>query len=208
MDEGGFEAPIDLGPEIVDIYVDQVCAAVIIDAPDGLGDLSPGQHPVFVDNEQFEEGEFLGGEEDVFAGAANGLLVTVDFEVGDAVGDSGGDEKAASAQGLYTGEQLFEMKRFDEVVVSAGFEAGHFVFGGAEGSEHEDGEVGLVGADAAAEFEAADPGEDDVEDNEVVFVLQREFFAEKAVVGQFDMVELFLKAFPDEVGYLGFVFDE
>src|SRR5579863_2110431 len=100
------------------------------------------------------------------------------------------------------------MKRFYEVVVGAGFEAGHFVFGGAEGGEQEDGDVGLVGADAAAEFETADPGEDDVEDDEIVFVLEGELFAEKTIVSQFDMVELFLEAFPDEVGYLGFVFDE
>jgi len=177
MDEGGFETPIDLRPEIVDIYVDQVCAAVIIDAPNGFGDLGSGEHAVLVDDEQFEEGEFFGGEEDVFAGAANGFLIAIDFEVGDAIGDSGGDEHAAAAKSFYAGEELFEMEGFDEVVVGAGFEAGHFVFGGAEGGEHEDGEVGLVGADAAAEFEAADAREDDVEDDEVVFVLQREFFA-------------------------------
>src|SRR5579863_6974103 len=157
MDEGGFEAPIDLRPEVVDIYVDQVGAAVVVDAPDGFGDLGPGQHPVLVDDEQFEKGEFFGREEDVFAGPTNGFLIAVDFEVGDAVGDPGGDEHPAAAESLYAGEELFKVKGFDEVVVGAGFEAGHFVFGGAEGGEHEDGEVGLVDADAAAEFEATDP---------------------------------------------------
>src|SRR5579863_4745724 len=104
MDEGGFETPIDLRAEIIDIYVDQVGAAVIVDAPDGLGDLGSGQDAVFVDDEQFEEGEFFGGEEDVFAGAANGFFVAVDFEVGDPVGDTRGHEEAAAAEGFYAGE--------------------------------------------------------------------------------------------------------
>ena len=45
------ESFVDLGPEIIDIDIDQVSAAVIIDTPDRFRDMGPGEHPVFVDDQ-------------------------------------------------------------------------------------------------------------------------------------------------------------
>src|SRR5579863_4540386 len=65
MDQRESEFFIDLRPEVVDINVDQVGSAVIVDPPDGLRNKGPGKHAVLVDDQQLEQRELLCGQDDL-----------------------------------------------------------------------------------------------------------------------------------------------
>ena len=72
----------------------------------------------------------------------------------------------AAQVGAHAREQLGEPERLDQVVVGAGVEAGDDVELLVAGGEDEDGQLGAGGAQAAADLDAVDVGQPEVEDHE------------------------------------------
>jgi hypothetical protein len=59
--------------------------------------------------------------------------------------------------------ELLDLEGLDEVVVGASVQAGHALFQGTAGSEHEHRRPDLVGPQAPAGLETVDAGQHDVE---------------------------------------------
>jgi hypothetical protein len=59
MDQRRAEALIDLRAQVIDVNVDDVGALSIIGPPEAFRDMTPGKHPVLVDDQQFQEGKLL-----------------------------------------------------------------------------------------------------------------------------------------------------
>ena len=69
MDQLAPGAFIDLIAQIIDINVNDVRKGVEIDIPDMFNDHGAGEHPAGVGNQIFQQGIFLGGQLNAFAGA-------------------------------------------------------------------------------------------------------------------------------------------
>jgi hypothetical protein len=135
-----------------------------VGAPEFAEDLAVGDDFAAVDEEEAQEGVFLGGEVDFLASAADEAGGEVDFDI--AKGDDGRFVGGAGAakDGADAGEEFAAAEGFGEVVVGAGVEGGDFVFFAVADGEDEDGDLGPF-AEAAEDFEAVEIGEAEVEDD-------------------------------------------
>ena len=93
-----------------------------------------------------------------------GLVVEAEVGAGERGPVAG--RPGAAEHGLDAGDQLLEAERLDEVVVAPG-EAPHGVLGAVAGGEEDDGGAPVLLAPAAADLEAVEVGQHDVEDDEV-----------------------------------------
>ena len=82
---------------------------------------------------------------------------------------SGRPAAGAAEDCLDARDQLLEAERLDEVVVAAGREAPHLVFGGIPGGEEHHRRAPALLAPATADLEAVEVGQHHVEDHEVGF---------------------------------------
>ena len=111
-------------------------------------------------------------------------------------------------QGAHPGQQLGEAEGLADVVVGARVEADDEVDLVGAGGEHEDGEVGHLEPDPAADLEAVHAGQAEVEHQQVhaarADVLQRD----QAVVGHRHLVALALQRPRERLGDGGVVLGE
>jgi hypothetical protein len=87
---------------------------------------------------------------------------------------SGSTSTATPDEGTDSCEELTEVERFREVIVGAGVQADDLVLDGIARGEHEHGCARATAANLATDLDAVAHGEDDVEDDGIVFVDGRE----------------------------------
>src|SRR5437764_8471921 len=112
-----------LAAQVAHVDVERVGSGPEVVAPDPVVDLGPAEDLVRVPEEQLEEGELGAGEGQLPLAAPGPVLADVEAEVleGEAVG---GAATGPPEQGPYTGQQLIQGERLEQVVVGAGVEAG------------------------------------------------------------------------------------
>jgi hypothetical protein len=86
-------------------------------------------------------------------------------------GSAGADFGAAGESGN-PGEEFARAERLGDVIVRADFQAAHFVFLGALGGQHEDGQVRPGFAKPVTDFDAVEFREHHVEHDEIEFGIQ------------------------------------
>ncbi|MNL31347.1 hypothetical protein D3C87_1531310 [compost metagenome] len=97
---------------------------------------------------------------------------------------------AAAQQGLDAGDQLAEAEGLDQVVVGADLEADDAVDLLALGGEHDDGDVVLLAAQKAADLEAAQLGQHEVQNDQVGLRELDLLEGLLPIVGLYDLVAL------------------
>lgn len=80
---------------------------------------------------------------------------------------TGAVDVTAAAEGAKAGTELRVGEGLDEVVVGTGVETGHPVPHGIASCEHQDRQGQTVGTEGAADLQAIDVGQADVEDDQV-----------------------------------------
>ena len=73
----------------------------------------------------------------------------------------------ATRQRADAGNEFSSGKRFDQIVVGAGFEAADAVFDGVAGRQQQDGHRTATGAQAAYNFKTIDTGQADIQHGDV-----------------------------------------
>ena len=137
--------------------------------PDVAADVVAGYDPVAMEDQEFQERILLRGQVDRASGAGDDVAGGIQGEVGD-VQDRGPGRDGAAGEGPQAREQLLEVERLDQVVVSARVEPGDSVVHGVACGQHQDGRAEVIGAQFAADREAVPRREHHVEDDEVVVV--------------------------------------
>ncbi len=200
---GGFE----FGPEAFDVGLDGFLRGGILKGPDAIDDARAAEHPPPVAHEEFEQGIFLGGELQAFWAIKHLEGAGVHSEV--APGAIAFRHLGASAQqGTDPGHQFLEVEGFDHVVVGSGVESGDFVGDGVAGGEHQDGGGELVAAQAAAEADAVEFRQGDVEEEQVVFPSVHTMPSEFAVFSEIYGVLAIGQGFIDHFSKLRIIFDD
>src|SRR5581483_9859779 len=198
------EGTVDLLAEVANVDVDHVRGPVVGEVPDVLEDASPGEHLARVAHELLEEGELLGGEEDLLPVPGDQALHRVEGEVAH-LEDHRALARVPAGDGPEAGEELGEGEGLGEVVVGAGVEAGHPIVDGIPGRQHHHGRPPALLAQAPAHLEPVGTGDHGVEHDGVVLVLASRPEGGIAVAGHVDRVPLTLEAPLDQRGHLGFV---
>ena len=114
----------------------------------------------------------------------------------------------ATEESAHAGIEFGEAEGFDEVVVGSGVESVHAVGDEAAGGEHEDGDGVLALADLAADGEAVEFGEHEVEEDEVGGFFEGEGEALFAVGGGDHAMSFCFEGVGEADAQGGFVFDE
>jgi hypothetical protein len=199
---------VDFAAEVGDVDIDEIGICGVVVTPEVIEDLGPGDDTALVAHEELEEAEFLGAEFDDAAVARCAAAAEVEDKVfdGEFVGVPGLD--AAAAECAEAGEEFLEGERLGEVVVGSGVEATDAILNAVEGGEKEDGCVDTVAPESAADFEAVDRGEHDVEDDDVVAAVHRHLEAFLAVVGEVYGVSFLFEDTADKLGEAALVFNE
>src|SRR5437879_4192575 len=161
---------LDLAPQVSDMHVDNPGLDGVFVAPDGVEDLLPAQHLARVAGEEGQKVELRVGEVDLPAVAIDAALV----DLGDHVAE---DQLAAlvlllldpalAQVGGDAGDQLARAEGLDDVVVGADLQPDDDVDLLGLGAEDEDRHPRAGPADVAADVEAADVGQHQVEEDDV-----------------------------------------
>ena len=105
-------------------------------------------------------------------------------------------------------QQLFQVKRFGQVVVAAGLEAAHAVLGGALHRQEQHGRLDAVAAQLRAELDPVHARHHDVEDGEIVWLGAQARESRSAVVRDVGAVALGLEVLADAGREVLFVVDD
>jgi hypothetical protein len=206
MDEFEVEVAVDLGAEAADHDIDDIGLGVEAIVPDVFEDEGFGYGAAGVAHEVFEELELAGLEFDFFAGAVDGAVDEVEFEVGDLEGGGFCFAVGAADEGLDASEEFTKGERFDEVIITAGLESADAVIDGAFGAEEEDRGADVLGAELADEGDAVEFREHDIDDGGVVGGGGGEVEGVFAVGGMIDGEASLAQAIYDEGGDLRVIF--
>ena len=115
--------------------------------------------------------------------------------------------RAPAQQGPDPGQQLAALEGLDQVVVGAAVEAVDPVLGLGPRGQHQDRHVAL-GPQAAADLDPVEPGQPEVEDDEVGHEVAGDVERLDAVAGGAHLVALVAQRAPQDVGDLGVVLDD
>ncbi|TPW17509.1 MAG: prephenate dehydrogenase [bacterium] len=160
-------------------------------------------------DQELEQAEFPGRQVDGLAVLLHLVLPEIHRDLAELVRLGGiVSPVAAAQQGLDPGHELEEAERLGDVVVRAELQAQDLVdFLPARG-EHDDRQLVAVGADLAADVEAAHLGQHDIQDHEIGCGIAGEPEPGGAILGHGDGVTLVLEAVLQRDGHRGIIFDD
>ena len=143
---------VDLFPEIVDIYVDEIGACVEGSLPYFFGNFCAGKYTAAVLHHIEQQFEFLRAQVDLDAAAGDDKGAGVQFQVNDLQYDEGLRLQFALAFGKRPdpGVQLPEVDGLDQVVIGSSIQSPDFIVYGAEGGQLDDGNIRLYLAEVFA----------------------------------------------------------
>src|SRR4051794_27353602 len=162
---GVLRVALDLGPQPLDVHVDQPGVGGVPVAPDLLQQHLAGEDLAGFAGQRDQQVELQRGERDLLAVADHLVRGHVDGDLADGQ-LLGRLVLGAPDPGPDPGHQLLRLERLDHVVVRAGLQAQHDVDGVALRGQHDDRHAGL-GADGPAHVDAVHPGEHQVEQHDV-----------------------------------------
>ena len=154
------------------MHVHRPQIAHVLDAPDLFQQLFARKDPPPVFHQKAQNVELFGGEIDRLAIERDGEICGVDlqaaaFQLGGLLFHGGLGPPGAAQNGLDARLDLQNIEGLGHVVVGAVFQAEDLVHILALGGEHDNGHIGVF-ADAGAHFHAAQLGEHDVEQDQVI----------------------------------------
>src|ERR1700754_727034 len=201
------EVLVDLVPDIADVYVYDIRVGIEIYIPYIDGQVSPGNDPVFIAQQVFQQLKLLGGKPDLQTGAMDLFIVEVHFEVGSPEdipnghgGAGGAFEKSPDLE-----KQLAELEGVYHIIVGPGIIAFNFVIQGAHRSKHDDQQIRVLVANGFAEIITVHPGQIDVKNDQVPGMGGNELIAYLSVIDRFDMEPMLGQSHFECVGYFFFV---
>ena len=99
----------------------------------------------------------------------------------------------AAQEGAHTGEQFFQVERFDQVIIGAGIETLDAILDGILGGQHQDGQTASH-AQAAADLEPVHAGQHPVQDDQVGVMIVGQIQSGATFGGDVDQVAFIGKA--------------
>ena len=192
--DGGDDARVggvafDLVAEVGDGDVHGAGFGVGAEAPDLFEKLGAGNGAGLVAVEPAEDAAFARGEGNGLPAALGGAMAEIEVAAVGADGFRlGGDGLEPAGEGVNAGKQFAGAEGLGDIVVGADLEAADFVFLGAAGGEHEDGEAGAGLAEALADGEAVEFGQHEVENDEIQRGIEATFGGGQAVGGDVHLV--------------------
>src|SRR5687768_2121147 len=199
----GFELPSQVGDEDLDRVRDRERVV----APDLVEQLLARDHQALVAHEVLEQLELALRELDLALAARDLVRVGVEHQVGDP--QRGHPARRAPAQQrAHAGQQLLSLERLDQVVVGADVQALDARLERVARGQHEDRDLVAVVAQAPRDVDPVEPGEAEVEHDQVGQEGVRLLEPLDAVAGQLDLVALHAQRALQDLGDLLVVLDD
>src|SRR6478735_5003747 len=161
----GLRVLFDLGPQALDMDVDQAGIGGVAVAPHLLQQQLPGEDLPRLAGQRHQEVELQRGQGNPLAAPADGVAGDVDGDVRD-LQRFGGLLVAGAEAGAYACHQLRGLERLRHVVIGTGFQPANDVGGIGLGGQHDDGDIGLA-ANLPADLDAVHAGKHEVEQDKV-----------------------------------------
>ena len=114
----------------------------------------------------------------------------------------------SAEDGVEARDQLFDVKRFGEIIVGSEVEAIEAFVEGAAGGDEDDGDAHAFSAELTEDAEAVATGQHDIEDDGVVVTGGREYEAVVAIIGVVDDKAASGETLGHEPGEFGVIFDQ
>ena len=159
-------AGLELAPQVRDEDVDRVGRRDRVVAPDVLEQALAGDDQPLVAHQVLEQLELAVGELDLALAALHLARVRVELSRSPTTSEAAAARRPAPQQRADPREQLLALERLRQVVVGAGVEAADAVLGLGASGQHQDRHVALR-AQAAADLDAVEAGQAEVEHDEV-----------------------------------------
>src|SRR5688572_19980468 len=113
-----------------------------------------------------------------------------------------------TGQGPNSSKELIKGERLRQVVVGPSVQPAHDILGGIARREHQDRSTPSLTPELRSDLEAVLPGENDVEQNDVIFRNVRQHRGLVSVPRHVDDVSFLLQTLLDESGNFAIVFDD
>src|SRR5712691_1268667 len=136
---------IDLTAQVPDIDIDDIGQTVVIHIPYMFDDHGTAERPALIAHHVFEDAKFFGRQLDWLAAASYFAANAIQRKVGNL--QALGSRLAAAQQRTNAGEQLYKSERFDQVIVSALFQALDTIVERTAGAEDQDWRTDLAVTD-------------------------------------------------------------
>ena len=198
---------LDFFSQLIDEHAQILCFFPVVRTPDCLQQAPMAESFPLIRDEVAEQFEFLGCEADGISMERHGAFGEVNFQI---VGDERGRRflRRAAAEGRANArEEFLGAEGLYNVIVSAGVEGLDFVTLGVAHSEHDDGNIAGL-ADFAADVEAGDSGQIDVEENQAGMIAAQFLESLFAGFGFEDGVALRSKGGAHDAADLGLVVND
>ena len=106
------------------------------------------------------------------------------------------------------GKQFLEGKWLREIVIGPDVETGHAIGHGISGSQHQHRGDASLPPQGPTHVEAISPGQQQIQDDQIVRVGRGQFQPRLAVRGDLDRIPLFLEPAPEKLADLPFILDD
>eukprot|EP01022_Parablepharisma_sp_SALTPOND_P006708 TRINITY_DN12717_c0_g1_i1.p1 TRINITY_DN12717_c0_g1~~TRINITY_DN12717_c0_g1_i1.p1 ORF type:complete len:841 (-),score=269.53 TRINITY_DN12717_c0_g1_i1:1757-4279(-) len=190
-----------------DVDLDGVGAGLLGEAEDPLHQRRLGHGLALLEHEHFQHVMFARRQGQ--GGAGHGELARVAVIDQVAAVDLGGLVGGLAAhQDLDAGHQLAYLEGFDQVVVGARTQALDLLVDGAAGGQDHDRHAVVALAQPAQHVLAAQLGQHQVQQHDVVVLVAQDLVGDLAIGGDIDLELVFLEDLLQPVGELGIVFDQ
>jgi hypothetical protein len=153
-----------------------------------------------VAHQVLEEGQLLGPQVDLAAGAPHLARQEIELEVTDLESGRLRRSRGAAHEGLHPRQELGKGEGLHQVVVAARLQATHAVVDGVPGAQEEDGSAHAAASQLLDEGEALEPGQHHVHDRDVVRSGEGPLEARGAFRSPIDREARFLQALGHEAG--------
>src|SRR5579863_282861 len=184
MDQTRLAVRLELLAQVADVHAQRVAGDADVVAPDAVVDQLDAQHAARVEHEQLEQLVLGAGQLDRAPVHARGVGVSVELERAELQRAAVSLRQVAADDRRQTRAQLADVVGLDEVVVGAGLQPDDPILDRIPGGEHQHRGAVARAAQPAADLDAVDLREADVEDHDVGHVL-----------GQFEQAVLTVRAF-------------
>src|SRR4051812_23615763 len=206
VQQAGLAARLELAPQVGDEDVDRVRRRHRVVAPDLVEQALAGDDQALVAHQELEQLELPVGQLDLALAAVNLARVGVEDEIAH-LHRGGAARRAAAQQRPDPRQQLLALEWLDQVVVGAAVEAGHPVLGLSPCRQHQDRHV-AVAAQAPADLDSIEPGQAEIEHDEIGNEAGGDVESLGPVGGGADFVALVAERAAQDIGDVDVVLDD
>src|SRR2546425_20688 len=192
--------------QTIDVHLHQVRLRIKVDIPNVFDDIVARHRIRGAAQEKFEQREFPGGKRNRTAGTSHAPLMPVHLDVRVAKQTPAAVEP--SNQRAHASEQFGDGERLGQVVIGAGIKAFDSLFDKCASREHKNGSVDARAAKYAANLDAAQARQSDVEHDAVVRNFSGQLERLLAVLRKIHGVRVFPKRAANNTCYTPLVFHQ